>query len=49
MQRILVATDRSPSAARAVAWAADLARRTGSELILVQVAPDDESADVETL
>jgi ubiquinone biosynthesis protein len=49
MQRILVATDRSATAARAVAWAADLARRTDGELILLQVAPDGTAADAEAL
>src|SRR5262249_20143698 len=37
VQRILVATDRSPSAGRAVGWAADRARRFGAELLVLQV------------
>jgi ubiquinone biosynthesis protein len=37
VQRILVATDRSETAERAVAWAADMAERYGAELLLVQV------------
>jgi ubiquinone biosynthesis protein len=49
MQRILVATDRSTTAARAVEWAADLARRTDAELVLLQVAGDPESADERSL
>jgi nucleotide-binding universal stress UspA family protein len=44
MDRIVVATDRSETAERAVEWAADLARRFGSELVLVQVlAPDGQA------
>jgi ubiquinone biosynthesis protein len=35
--RILVATDQSASATHAVRWAADMAKRYGAELILLQV------------
>jgi nucleotide-binding universal stress UspA family protein len=35
--RILVATDRSETAGRAVAWAADMAERYGAELLLLQI------------
>src|SRR5262245_37851984 len=45
--RILVATDRSDTARHAVAWAADLAGRSGGELVLLQViaeAEDDAAA-----
>lgn len=44
VKRILVATDRSQSADRAVAWAADMAERFGAELLLVQVALPDNPA-----
>ncbi len=37
ISRILVATDRSATAERAVAWAADMADRYGAELWLLQV------------
>ena len=37
VNRILVATDRSESASRAVDWAADMAERFGAELHLLQV------------
>jgi nucleotide-binding universal stress UspA family protein len=39
MQRILAATDGSPSSAEAVAFAVDLAAEHGAELIVVHVAP----------
>ena len=43
MQRVVVATDRSETAARAVQWAADLAGRYAADLVLVQVlAPEPE-------
>jgi ubiquinone biosynthesis protein len=49
MDRIVVATDRSDTAERAVEWAADLARRFGSELVLVQVlAPDGQAPGSDT-
>jgi ubiquinone biosynthesis protein len=37
VRRVLVATDRSKSADRAVAWAADMARSYGAELLVLQV------------
>ena len=37
LSRVLVATDRSETAARAVAWAAELARRFEAELFVLQV------------
>jgi predicted unusual protein kinase regulating ubiquinone biosynthesis (AarF/ABC1/UbiB family)/nucleotide-binding universal stress UspA family protein len=39
VQRVLVATDRSATAAGAVHWAANLAAQYGAELLLVQVVP----------
>ncbi|HYH28299.1 MAG TPA: AarF/UbiB family protein [Actinomycetota bacterium] len=45
MNRILVATDRSPSADRAVRHAADLAARYGSELIVLQVVVPQTGSD----
>ena len=44
MQRVVVATDRSKTAERAVAWAGELAARYAAELVIVQVIP---SADGE--
>jgi ubiquinone biosynthesis protein len=41
VQRIVVATDRSKTAERAVAWAGELAGRYGAELVIVQVIPAD--------
>jgi ubiquinone biosynthesis protein len=37
LSRVLVATDRSETASRAVAWAAELARRFEAELFVLQV------------
>jgi nucleotide-binding universal stress UspA family protein len=37
VSRILVATDRSETASRAVAWAADMAKRYDAELFVLQV------------
>jgi ubiquinone biosynthesis protein len=37
VRRILTATDRSPTADRAVAWAADMAERYKAELVVLQV------------
>ena len=52
VRRILASTDRSPTADRAVAWAADMAARYEAELLLLQVVvpgpgtgSDDGSAD----
>ena len=39
MQRVVVATDRSQTAERAVAWAGELAGRYDAELVIVQVIP----------
>ena len=45
ISRILVATDRSDTAERAVAWAADMAARYSAELWLLQVlVPADPTA-----
>jgi ubiquinone biosynthesis protein len=38
---VLAATDRSETASRAVAWAADMAARYDAELLLVQVLVED--------
>ena len=38
--KVVVATDRSETARRAVAWAAELARRFEAELVLLQVVPE---------
>ena len=43
VDRILVATDRSETAERAVAWAADMARRYEAELIVLHVLVPDEA------
>jgi nucleotide-binding universal stress UspA family protein len=47
VQRVVVATDRSETAERAVRWAADLAHSFSGELVLVQVIAesDDQPAD----
>ena len=37
VRRVLVATDRSPTAEHAEAWAAEMANRYGAELVLLQV------------
>src|SRR6266567_7546745 len=45
--KIVVATDRSETAQRAVAWAAQLAQGFGGELVLLNVRPaEEENADV---
>ncbi|HEU5212740.1 MAG TPA: universal stress protein [Gaiellaceae bacterium] len=44
MRRILVGTDLSPTAGRAVAWAADMASRYEAELLLVRVVASDSPA-----
>ena len=41
MRRILVGTDLSPTAGRAVTWAADMAARYEAELLLVRVVSAD--------
>jgi ubiquinone biosynthesis protein len=40
VRRILVATDRSQSADRAVRWAADMAQRYEAELVVLQVVAE---------
>jgi ubiquinone biosynthesis protein len=46
--RVLVATDRSDTARHAVAWAADLVRRSDGELVLLRVLPESqEGAEAE--
>ena len=44
MRRILVATDRSESADRAVRWAADMAERYEAELVVLQVVTEGAGA-----
>jgi nucleotide-binding universal stress UspA family protein len=44
VRRVLVATDRSESADRAVAWAVDMAERYEAELVLVQVVASSTAA-----
>jgi len=44
VRRIVVATDRSESADRAVAWAVDMAERYGAELVVVQVVESSTAA-----
>src|SRR4051794_19661125 len=49
VRRILVGTDLSPTAGRAVAWAADMAARYEAELLLVHVVQTDSPAAREEL
>ncbi|MEX2267232.1 MAG: AarF/UbiB family protein [Acidimicrobiia bacterium] len=49
VQRVVVATDRSETAARAVQWAADLAARYAADLVLVQVLPAEPDPGTEGL
>jgi ubiquinone biosynthesis protein len=44
VRRVVVATDRSESADRAVAWAVDMAERYDAELVLVQVVEASTAA-----
>ena len=44
VRRILVATDRSQSADRAVRWAADMAERYEAELLILQVVTERAAA-----
>jgi nucleotide-binding universal stress UspA family protein len=44
VRRILVATDRSESADRAVRWAADMAERYEAELVVLQVVTEGAAA-----
>ena len=49
VERILVATDRSETAERAVAWAGEMARRYEAELLVLHVVvPDQAGTAVET-
>jgi ubiquinone biosynthesis protein len=41
VRRVLAATDRSETATRAVAWAAEMAARYEAELLLLQVLVED--------
>jgi nucleotide-binding universal stress UspA family protein len=45
VSRVLVATDRTETAERAVAFAADLAERYGAELVLLQVRSPGSTPD----
>jgi ubiquinone biosynthesis protein len=47
VSRVLVGTDRSETAERAVAGAADMASRYEAELVLVQVLREDDAAATE--
>jgi ubiquinone biosynthesis protein len=47
MKKIMVATDRSQSATRAVDWAADMAERFGAELHLLQVLVPEQRPGTE--
>jgi ubiquinone biosynthesis protein len=45
--RVLVATDRSETAHRAVEWAAEMAQRYEAELLVLRVALDGDLAELE--
>jgi ubiquinone biosynthesis protein len=45
VKRILVGTDRSETATRAVRWAVDMARRYGAELIVLQAGGAKEDLE----
>ena len=47
VRRVMVGTDRSETAARAVEWAASFAERFGAELHVVQVIVPQHAADTE--
>lgn len=47
MERILVATNRSPTAAQVLTWAVEMAERFTAELIVLQVLPDNGQAEVD--
>ena len=47
VQRVLVATDRSPSAQRAVDWAAEMAERYEAELHVLRVLVSDDGTRAE--
>jgi nucleotide-binding universal stress UspA family protein len=44
---VLVATDRSETAHRAVEWAAEMAARYGAELVVLRVTVDGDPAELE--
>jgi ubiquinone biosynthesis protein len=45
---VLVATDRSETAHRAVEWAAEMAARYDAELLVLRVTLDGDTAELET-
>ena len=47
MARVLVATDRSETAHRAVEWAAEMAARYEAELVVLRVTLDGDTAALE--
>ena len=47
VRRVMVGTDRSETATRAVEWAASIAERFGAELHVVQVIVPEHPADTE--
>ena len=47
VKRVLVATDRSETAHRAVEWAAEMAERYDAELVLLRVTLDAEVEELE--
>jgi ubiquinone biosynthesis protein len=47
VRRILVGTDRSETAERAVAWAADMATRYEADLVLAQVLREENAGAME--
>ena len=49
VQRILVATDRSDTADRAVEWSAEMSERYGAELLVLEVRPEGDSGGDEEL
>jgi ubiquinone biosynthesis protein len=47
VERVLVATDRSETAHRAVEWAAEMATRYEAELVVLRVTLDGDAAELE--
>ena len=47
VRRVMVGTDRSQTAERAVQWAADFAQRFGAELHVVQIVIPSNPTDTE--
>ncbi len=47
MARVLVATDRSDTAHRAVEWAAEMAERYEAELVVLRVTLDGDTEELE--